>query len=133
MFPTVKLADQYADVQEGDLIQLEKGEEVRRGRVHPSNVAKRVLIMQGRTLDGYKQDNYTLHVIEKAKPKLPVEPGINAVIVFDGFVPMVHTNDGWIFVSWLNVKAWDNKPMTWEGVFTNRAVENYRVLFEDRP
>lgn len=123
----------YEDVKPGDLVRLEKGEVVLRGRVTVYDSGPWLDISGSFSLVSYEREGYALFLIEKAKPELPDEPGLNAVVIFEGFVPLVHKEDGWIFVSWLNLPESDfTQPMTWEQVFERRKVENYSVLWEDR-
>lgn len=59
------------EFSEGDLIEATKGDTVIRGRVSSTGV----LVETGRSLQGLREQGFTLTPIEKAAPALPTEPG----------------------------------------------------------
>ncbi len=67
---------EIGDIHVGDLVEIRKGERVIRDRVVPSIPGNAVGLLGG-TIQFYLNDGYTLHLIERAKPKieLPTEPG----------------------------------------------------------
>lgn len=64
--------DRMSDYNEGDLVEAVKGEDHRIGRVTVPGTHQR---MQGYCLHRYKEDGWTVTVIERAKPALPTAEG----------------------------------------------------------
>lgn len=113
------VTDAYAYVQEGDLIQVEQGEQVIRGRVE---TGMNGLALLGHTVLYYSRLGYTLHIIEKAKLKLPPEPVMESIIKQTGTVPAYRTLRGWRYITH------HNEVYSWEQLL--ESVTEFEVLYE---
>jgi len=86
-----------AEFNEGDLVEAVGGETVIRGRLKVSEITSRLVVpcvTFDMPIEVLEREGFTLTVIEKAKPKLPEDPGIYADQ--HGGMWTLHKNGEWI-------------------------------------